>query len=83
MGLFRQLAADKVEEDEGQIGGENVIVEIDESKFGKPKYHRGHPVEGAWVIGGVERAAERRVFAEVVEKRDVVLSILKLDSTLR
>jgi hypothetical protein len=20
-----------------------VIVEIDESKFGKPKYHRGHP----------------------------------------
>jgi len=35
-GLFRQLAANEVEEDEGQIGGENVIVEIDESKFGKP-----------------------------------------------
>ena len=69
-GLFRQLVANEVEEDEGQIGGKNVIVEIDESKFGKRKYHRGHHVEGAWVIGGVERTVERRVFAEVVEKRD-------------
>ena len=39
-GLFRQLAADEVEENEGRIGGENVIVEIDESKFGKRKYPR-------------------------------------------
>src|SRR6516165_5977740 len=70
-GLFRQLVANEVEEDEGQIGGENVIAEIDESKFRKRKYHRGHHVEGAWVIGGVERAVERRAFAEIVEKRDV------------
>ena len=69
-GLFRQLVANEVEEGEGQIGGENVIVEIDESKFRKRKYHRGHHVEGAWVIGGVERSVERRVFAEIVEKRD-------------
>jgi hypothetical protein len=33
------------------------IVEVDESKFGKRKYHRGHRVEGVWVIGGVERTA--------------------------
>jgi len=45
-GLFRQLVANEVEEDEGQIGGENVIVEIDESKLGKRKYHRRHHVEG-------------------------------------
>lgn len=68
--LFRQLVANEIEENEGQIGGENIIVEIDESKFGKPKFHRGHHVEGAWVIGGVERTPERRVFAEVVENRD-------------
>ena len=68
--LLRQLVADEVEENEGQIGGENVIVEVDESKFGKRKHHRGHHVEGAWVIGGVERTPEHRVFAEVVERRD-------------
>jgi len=27
-------------------------------------------VEGVWVIGGVERTAERRIFAEVIERRD-------------
>jgi len=33
------------------IGGEGIIVEIDESKFGKRKYNRGHRVEGIWVVG--------------------------------
>lgn len=31
------------------IGGEGKIVEIDESKFGKRKYNRGHRIEGQWV----------------------------------
>lgn len=37
------------------LGGVGRIVEIDESKFGKRKYHRGHRVEGQWVFGGYER----------------------------
>ena len=32
-----------------KIGGKGQIVEIDESKFGKRKYHRGHHVDGSWV----------------------------------
>ncbi|ELU02975.1 hypothetical protein CAPTEDRAFT_203791 [Capitella teleta] len=50
----------------GKIGGEGVIVEIDESKFGKRKY-RGNLVEGSWVIGGRERDNPKKCFFEVVE----------------
>ena len=50
----------------------SVVVEIGGSKFGKRKSPRRHHVEGAWMIGGVEQAVERRVFAEMVEKRNAV-----------
>ena len=32
----------------GRTGGPGKIVEIDESKFGRTKYHRGRVVEGVW-----------------------------------
>lgn len=51
------------------IGGPGIIVEIDESKFGKVKYHRGHRVEGVWVFGMVERTPERRIIMVQVENR--------------
>lgn len=51
-----------------KIGGLGKIVEIDESKFGKRKYHRGHHIEGQWVFGGYERGTGR-VFMVVVEDR--------------
>ena len=51
------------------IGGQGIIVEIDETKMGKRKYHRGHRVDGVWVVVGVERTIERKVFAVVVEDR--------------
>ena len=37
-------------EKECKIGGAEKTVQIDESKFGKRKYHRGHKVEGQWVF---------------------------------
>lgn len=40
-----------------QIGGPGIIVQIDESKIGKRKYHKGHRVEGQWVFGGIEEGA--------------------------
>ena len=51
------------------IGGEGRTVQIDESKFGKRKYHRGHRVEGQWVFGGIDEDS-RDNFMVVVEKRD-------------
>jgi hypothetical protein len=42
-----------------QIGGPGIIVEMDESKFGKRKYNMGHRVEGNWVWGCIERIVDR------------------------
>ena len=52
-----------------KIGGGGKIVQIDESKFGKRKYHRGHHVEGQWVFGGIEQDS-RKCFMMAVDKRD-------------
>ncbi|GBM61044.1 hypothetical protein AVEN_264372-1 [Araneus ventricosus] len=40
-----------------KLGGVGHVVEIDESKFGKRKYHKGKRVEGKWVFGGIERGS--------------------------
>lgn len=52
----------------GQLGGHGKTVEIDESKFGRRKYYRGHFVDGCWVFGGIERESGE-VFLQVVDKR--------------
>ena len=51
------------------IGGNGVEVEIDESKFGKRKYHRGHRVEGQWVFGGREKYDKSKLFMIPVANR--------------
>jgi ISXO2-like transposase domain len=66
---YRQLVASSIDSDNTIIGGEGVTIEVDESKFGKRKNHRGHRVEGVWVVGGVERTPARNLFAEVVNDR--------------
>ena len=53
-----------------KIGGDGVVVEVDEMKLGTVKYNRGHREEGAWVVNGIERTAQRRVFSVHVERRD-------------
>lgn len=52
-----------------KLGGIGKIVEIDESKFGKRKYNKGHAVEGQWVFGLIERESNRVIMVPV-EKRD-------------
>ena len=45
------------------------MVEIDESKFGRRKYHRGRLVDGHWVFGGFERGSKDSSFMMVVPDR--------------
>jgi transposase-like protein len=68
--MFQNLISASMDVEECQIGGEEIIVEIDKTKMGKRKYNRGHRAEGVWVIGGVERTPERRVFFVAVENRN-------------
>ena len=51
------------------IGGNGIEVEIDESKFGKRKYQKGHAVEGQWVFGGREKYDKTKVFMIPVHNR--------------
>jgi hypothetical protein len=44
----------------GKIGGQDVIVEIDESKFRKRECIRSHHVEGTLVFGGLERLYDEK-----------------------
>ncbi|CAO3657227.1 unnamed protein product [Mucor hiemalis] len=67
---FQYVMEQDVTDEDVTIGGDGIIVEIDESKFGKRKYHRGDRVEGVWVVGGVERTEERKVFLTTVTNRN-------------
>ena len=67
--FYRETCQVTLESQSEKIGGEGKVVQIDESKFGKRKYHRGHKVEGQWVFGGIEDGS-RKCFMVAVEKRD-------------
>jgi len=66
---LNQLVSENMQEERSMIGGPNIIVEIDECKIAKRKYHQGHRVEGAWIVGGVERTQVRNLFVVRVEDR--------------
>ena len=62
----------------GVVGGPGKVVEIDESKFGKRKYHKGRRVDGVWVFGGIERDSKRCFFASVEDRSaDTLVSLIK------
>lgn len=50
------------------IGGPGIIVEIDESKFGRSKYNRGREVTGVWLVGGIERGSKRKFVIPVRDR---------------
>jgi len=61
-----------------KLGGPNKTVEIDGSKFGRRKYHRGYPVKGQWVFGGVERESGRTFLVPVMDRTaDTLVAIIR------
>ena len=64
----RELCEVTLFEDREKLGGPGKVVQIDESKIGKRKYHRGHVVEGEWVFGGIEEES-RKCFILCVDDR--------------
>jgi transposase-like protein len=79
--LYRSYIKDKINFNRNfKIGGRNKIVEMDETKIAKRKNNRGHKVEGAWVIGGIERSIlknkikdeNKKLFILPIETRDSI-----------
>ena len=62
----RETCEVTIERNSEKLGGEGKVVQIDERKVGKRKYHRGHRVEGQWVFGAIEEDS-RRCFLVAVE----------------
>jgi len=74
----REVVLDFIENKSEMIGGEGKVVEIDESKFGKRTYHRGHYVKRQWVFGGVERGTGRTFLAAVHDRSaETLIGLIK------
>ena len=74
----RETCEVTIQRNSEKLGGDGKVVQIDESKVGKRKYHRGHRVEGQWVFGGIEEDS-RRCFLVAVEDQSeaTLLPIIK------
>ncbi|GFX71521.1 hypothetical protein TNCV_2695091 [Trichonephila clavipes] len=60
------------------LGCPAVIVEIDESMFGKRKYNRGKRVNGTWVFGDIEKSTNKCFFHVVQDRsKDTLLASIK------
>ncbi|KAG0423760.1 hypothetical protein DMUE_6128 [Dictyocoela muelleri] len=72
--IRRKLESLKVE----KIGGENKIVEVDETAVTKRKFHKGRKVGNLWCVGGIERDTKESFFS-ITEKRnqEMLVKILK------
>ena len=62
-----------------KLGGPNTTVDIDESKLGRRKCHRGQPVKVQWVFGGVERVSCKTFLFSVPDRTGDTLMTLRRD----
>ncbi|KAG0439683.1 hypothetical protein DMUE_2265 [Dictyocoela muelleri] len=70
---------DKYYQQVGSIGGHGIIVEVDDSKFIKRKYERGHVVDRIWILGAVERTSSRKIILKKCLQRnsETLISFLR------
>lgn len=65
----REVIIDYVKRHSGKIGGPGIIVEIDEALLGKRKSNKGRLLSAErtqqWIVGGIQRSADRREAAKV------------------
>ena len=74
----REVCISILEKFSQQIGGPGKVVEIDKSKFGKRKYHKGRRVYGVCVFAGLERETKNWYFKCVSDRTaNTLISIIK------
>lgn len=69
--LFREMvvaAALELQLNGPLLGGEGVVVQVDEALIGRRKYNRGRNVQGTWVVGLIDEPGNIRL--EICERRD-------------
>lgn len=66
------LSLDREFDQEGNIGGDGIVVEVDECKIGRRKYQKSRVVEGSWILGMIERRHPKNYRLEICpdNKRD-------------
>ena len=64
---------------ENFIGGENHVVEIDESLFSKRKYNVGRLVLKKWVVGGIDLFNGKSFFVETFRRDKETLNSIVLN----
>lgn len=69
---FSQIVSFNVEDDRSVVGGPNIIVEIEENKFGSRKYYKGNRVEGSWIVSGVDKSTYWKIFNIVMLKHCLI-----------
>ena len=84
LGITRKTSVDwrsfcsEVTEDwlsnQDSIGGDGIVVEIDETLIAKRQYERGRVLSQIWVFGGIERVSKKKFVVPLIgpvgEKRD-------------
>ena len=76
--LCREVYSEVLEKENAKIGGPGKIVEIDESKFGKRKYHKGRRKDRVWVFDGIERGTKNCFMCSVEDRSaDTLIPVIK------